>query len=208
MPPQPQNLDDIDISDSLCLTLNKENFLVRDSIIRKNRIILFTTKANIQHLSRVLYWIIDGIFKTVPTIFCQLYTIHTPIGTVDNSRSIISRFIEFAEESNILLRPTTILTDFELTAINASHDEFPSSVHDSMEIDIPRTSNIVEAWHQHWENLVDRSHVGVYTIVTKFQKEQQQVEYQIETILHGTPCLKPKKDIIEREKRLDTIIYN
>ncbi|CAG8856228.1 36174_t:CDS:1, partial [Gigaspora margarita] len=29
-------------------------------------------------------------------------------------------------ESNILLRPTTILTDFELVAINASHSEFPS----------------------------------------------------------------------------------
>ncbi|CAG8855267.1 31189_t:CDS:2, partial [Gigaspora margarita] len=81
-----RNLDDIDIPNSLCLTLNGENFLVRDSIIGEDRIILFTTKANIQHLSRALYWIMDGTFKTVPTIFHQLYTIHAPIGTADNSR--------------------------------------------------------------------------------------------------------------------------
>src|SRR5260364_271521 len=82
------------------------------------------------------------------------------------------------------------------------------SVHDSMEIGVPRTSNIVEAWHRRWENLVGRPHVGVYTIVTEFQKEQQQVEHQIEAILRGAQRLKPKNGIIEREKRLDTIINN
>ncbi|CAG8745413.1 8920_t:CDS:2, partial [Gigaspora rosea] len=250
---QPQNLNDIDVPDSLCSTLNSKNFLVRDSIIGEDGILLFITKANIQHLSRALYWIMDGTFKTIPTIFCQLYTIHAPIGIADNSRvlllvyvlmtkkseelyrALFQDLIEFAKESNILLRPTTILTDFELAAINASRDEFPNkkilpeknevvqwfednyvhgkvrrqmhngtlscalplflpqmwSVHDSMEIGVPRTSNIVEAWHRRWENL-----------------EQQQVEHQIEAILCGTRHLKPKNGTIEREKRLDTIINN
>ncbi|CAG8694992.1 5230_t:CDS:2, partial [Gigaspora rosea] len=272
---QPQNIDDIDVPDLLCSTLNGENFLVRDSIIGEDRILLFTTKANIQNLSKALYWIMDSTFKTVPTIFRQLYTIHAPIGIAYNSRvlplvyalmtkkseelyrALFQDLIEFAEESNILLRPTTILTDFELAAINVSRDEFPNvhnkgcffhlgqtflpsneipaafdvlkekmlpetneavqwfednyvhgkvrrqmhngtlscapplfppqmwSVHDSIEIVVPRTSNIVEAWHRRWENLVGRPHMGVYTIVTEFQKEQQQVEHQIEAILRG-----------------------
>ncbi|CAG8736097.1 11310_t:CDS:2, partial [Dentiscutata heterogama] len=138
------NLDDINIPDSLCSTLSGENFLIRDSIIEKERILLFTTKANIQHLSNSLYWMMDGTFKTVPTIFHQLYTIHAPVGTGDNSRvlplvyvlmtkkseflyrALFQDLIEFAKENNILLSPTAILTDFELAAINASRIEFPN----------------------------------------------------------------------------------
>ncbi|CAG8493288.1 4684_t:CDS:2 [Dentiscutata heterogama] len=226
MPPQPQNLDDIDIPDSLCLTLNKENFLVRDSIIGEDRIILFTAKANIQHLSRVLYWIMDVTFKTVLTIFHQLYTIHASIGTTDNLRVL--------SLSNILLRSTTIFTDFELAAINASHDEFPEyglstqySTDEKLSINLcqlfalaflpskeipaafdilkekmlPKTNEIVQCYApplfppQMW-SVHDFMEIGVYTIVTEFQKEQQQVEHQIETILCGAP----EKQIQESSK--------
>ncbi|CAG8487863.1 3061_t:CDS:2 [Cetraspora pellucida] len=55
MPLQFQKLDDINISNSLCLTLSGEDFLVRDFIIEEERILLFTTKTNIQHLSDSLY---------------------------------------------------------------------------------------------------------------------------------------------------------
>ncbi|CAG8567240.1 5324_t:CDS:2, partial [Cetraspora pellucida] len=47
----------------------QEEFLIRDSIIEEERILLFTTKVNIQHLSKALYWMMDGTFKTVLTIF-------------------------------------------------------------------------------------------------------------------------------------------
>ena len=57
------------------------------------------------------------------------------------------------------------------------------SVHDSMELGIPRTQNFIEAWHRHWGTLVGQSHVGIYTIIKEFQKEQQQVELQVESIL-------------------------
>ncbi|CAG8838419.1 587_t:CDS:2, partial [Cetraspora pellucida] len=32
------------------------------------------------------FWIMDGTFKTVLYIFCQLYTIHAPVGSESNSR--------------------------------------------------------------------------------------------------------------------------
>ncbi|CAG8827032.1 44213_t:CDS:2, partial [Gigaspora margarita] len=112
MPSQSKNLDDINIPNLLSSTLSGEDFLVRDS--------------------------------TVPTIFHQLYTIHAPIGIGNNLRvlllvyvlmtkkpeelyrALFQDLIEFAKENSISLRPTTILTDFELVAINISRIEFPN----------------------------------------------------------------------------------
>ncbi|CAG8760200.1 11347_t:CDS:1, partial [Dentiscutata heterogama] len=41
---------------------------------------------NIRRLSEASYWIMDRTFKTVPSIFCQLYTIHAQVGPEANSR--------------------------------------------------------------------------------------------------------------------------
>src|SRR6202012_3906400 len=70
--------------------------------------------------------------------------IHAPIGSEDaNSRILPLVYVlmtgkaeviyrrmfqdlnEFAEEHDIELRPSTIITDFEKASINASHHEFP-----------------------------------------------------------------------------------
>jgi hypothetical protein len=142
-PLEPKSLEQINIPDSFCHTFNEELFLVKNLEIGSERILLFTTKANIQHLSLSPFWIMNGTFKTVPRIFYQLYTIHAPVGAEENSRilplvyalmsgkskelyqALFQNLIEFAEESNISLRPSTILTDFEKAAIDASHEEFP-----------------------------------------------------------------------------------
>ncbi|POG75212.1 hypothetical protein GLOIN_2v1770416, partial [Rhizophagus irregularis DAOM 181602=DAOM 197198] len=86
MPPQPQNITEINIPESLCHTLHGNIFLVKDYMVGQERILLFTTRENIQHLANALFWIMDGTFKTVPTIFHQMYTIHAPVGAEDNSR--------------------------------------------------------------------------------------------------------------------------
>jgi len=76
------------------------------------------------------------------------------------------------------------------------------SVHDSMELGIPRTQNVAEAWHRCWEVLVGQSHVGVYTIIEELQKEQQQVDYQIECIIRGEQRPTQKKTSVDKEKEL------
>ena len=326
IPPQPKTLDEINVPVALCYTLSGSLFLIKDAKINQERILLFTTTTNIQHLSQATFWIMDGTFKTVPTVFYQLYTIHAPVGAEDNSRilplvyalmtnkseelyrQLFQYLIDFAEENDIELKPCTILTDFEQAAINASHREFPNirnkgcffhlgqngwrkiqefglttqygddehlnlmirhlfalaflppveipdafdilkteipsvandvvqwfdenyihgkirrrlrtghvshippifppqlwSVYDSIELGIPRTQNNVEAWHRRWGTLVSKSHVGVYTIIQEFQKEQQWVEVQIENVLRGQQRPKQKKSIIDREKRIMTI---
>ena len=85
----------------------------------------------------------DGTFKTVPTVFRQLYTIHAPVGG-ENSRilplvyslvtskseeiykSLFEELIDFAAENDLTLQLSIILTDFELASINASHHIFPN----------------------------------------------------------------------------------
>lgn len=94
--------------------------------------------ANVRKLSEAPYWIMDGTFKTVPTIFTQLYSIHAPVGPEDRTRipplayGLMSRkslecykalfqiLNDFAVENNIILRPPIIISDYEQAAINAS----------------------------------------------------------------------------------------
>jgi hypothetical protein len=54
--------------------------------------------------------------------------------------------------------------------------------------------------------LVGKSHAGVYSIVQELQKEQQEVETQVERIIRGEQRLKQRKSLIDREKRIMTII--
>ena len=58
--------------------------MIKGSIIGNNRILLFTTIANIRHLKESSFWIINRTFKTIPIIFRQLYTIHGYVGGNEN----------------------------------------------------------------------------------------------------------------------------
>jgi hypothetical protein len=104
--------------------------------------LIFTTIANLKQLELSSFWVMDGTFKTVPTIFKQLYTIHGSVGGNENSRimplvyalmsskseecykRLFQDLIEFSEEHDIDLQPRYILTDFEKAAINAIQAEF------------------------------------------------------------------------------------
>jgi hypothetical protein len=326
MPPQPQTLEEINIPDSLCLTLNGSPFLMKDFVAGGDRILLFTTQANIQHLAQAPFWMMDGTFRTVPKIFGQLYTIHAPVGG-ENSRilplvyslltgkseeiyrCLFEELLELAVEYDVDLQPSTIITDFEQASINASNYVFPNihnkgcffhlgqsgwrkiqscglairygndehfslmlrhlfalaflpsqeipeafdilkhemppeadevvkwfeynyvhgrirrtlrngndiraaplfppqlwSVYDSIETGVPRTQNVAEAWHRRWGVLVGGNHVGVYTMIKELQKEQQNVEFQIECIIRGEQRPPKKRALINREERLMTII--
>jgi len=81
------------------------------------------------------------------------------------------------------------------------------SVVDNIEYTFPRTQNSVEAWHRRWEVLVGNTHVGVFKIIKEIQKEQNQVELDIESILRGMPRPLQKKKDHEHENRIQTV-YN
>ncbi|CAG8586190.1 16058_t:CDS:2 [Cetraspora pellucida] len=136
--PQPQHALNFDLPPTLCNTLNGDLFLIEDRIDGQSRTLIFSTNENIKRLSKAPYWIMDGTFKTVPTIFYQLYTIHAPVGPEENSRILplvyalmtnkseesyrrfFNGLITFAQQIGIQLNPKWIITDFERAAINAS----------------------------------------------------------------------------------------
>ncbi|GES90645.1 uncharacterized protein LOC112591534 [Rhizophagus clarus] len=141
IPTEPQSLESFNISENMKKTLDGSNFLIRDSTIGYDRILIFITVENLKQLEISSFWIMDGTFKTVPIIFNQLYTIH---GCVENENSCImpliytlmsskseecyrrmfQNLIEYSEEQNIDLQPQFILTDFEKAIINATQAEF------------------------------------------------------------------------------------
>ena len=144
LPPEPQSIDEFIVPEIFKNTLSgEENFLLRDSTVGNNRILIFSTAAEIRYLAQAMYWIMDGTFKTVPTLFQQLYTIHAPVGgensrilplvyvlMTSKSQECYTRLFEdlrdLAEERELELEPLYIITDFELGVINASRTVFPT----------------------------------------------------------------------------------
>src|SRR5438105_682639 len=79
-------LNELIVSEYLTKALNGSDFLVKDIVLDVDRILLFTTIANVRYLEQSTFWIMDGTFKTVPNIFRQLYSIHGRVGRDENSQ--------------------------------------------------------------------------------------------------------------------------
>lgn len=98
---------------------------------------------------------------------------------------------------------------FEMVALLGQllyfHQVYGQYIYDSMETGVPRTQNVAKAWYHRWNTLVGQSHAGIYTIIKELQKEQQNVNFQIECIVRGEQRPK-KKSLIDREKRIMMII--
>jgi hypothetical protein len=140
-PAEPNSLENFVLPLEYQMTLNGENFC-RDIRMDNDRTLIFLTNANLIHLRNASFWIMDGTFKTVPTIFKQLYTIHAPVGGPLNSRilplvyalmsskseesysRLFQELNDIADQRNIELRPDFVLTDFEKAAMNAVRNEF------------------------------------------------------------------------------------
>ncbi|XP_077293964.1 uncharacterized protein LOC143916644 [Arctopsyche grandis] len=325
-PAEPRTVSDINVLPAYRVTLKGDEFLIIDVTSADNtRILVFSTSTNIRHLSEGEFWIMDGTFKTVPTLFYQLYTIHTKVGFTNSrilpmvyilmtakSQVAYSRLFEeikqYAATHGVTLAPQILISDLEIAAINASQSVFPgvenkvcffhfgqcvwrniqkSGLADNYQNDrvfalklrqltalafvpavgipaalevlrptmpveanvvvkwldehyvngkdniqpdgtvtrippryppemwsiysstidcLPRTQNVVEAWHRRWETLVGRAHVGFHKIMVEFQKEQNTVESVVEQILEGAPRPKLRREAISRESRIQFIV--
>jgi len=64
------------IPDLFKFTKKNELFLTYDNVNNENRILIFSTQCNLIELQESDSWFGDGTFKSVPSIFSQLYTIH------------------------------------------------------------------------------------------------------------------------------------
>ena len=116
-----------------------ENFLLFDSgpPSGDDRFLIFSTERNLD-LLRSSEWLMDGTFDTAPPLFTQIYSIHgTHLGRthplvfalLPNKRQATyeSMFTELKNISPRNLNPTSVLTDFEMAAIQATRSAFPTS---------------------------------------------------------------------------------
>ncbi|CAB4402207.1 unnamed protein product [Rhizophagus irregularis] len=122
-PVEPQSLENLIIPEHMKKTLDGSNFLIKDSTINDNRILIFTTIANINQLEQSTLWIMDGMFKTVPTIFKQLYTIHGFVGRNENSWIMPLVYVLMSSKSEECYQ--ALFQDLIDFAIKAIRTEFP-----------------------------------------------------------------------------------
>ena len=118
---------------------NDERFLAYDSGVDDgDRMLIYATQRNIDVLRSSDHWFMDGTFKVVPQVFYQLFTVHAlqadrvipcvyallPNKTGQTYRELLRQLLELEQG----LRPTSVLTDYEIGAVAAIQEVFPQTV--------------------------------------------------------------------------------
>lgn len=203
MRPQiPNSLEDLHIVSPYTMTISGDQFLQYDSGADNNdRFIMFYTRDGLEKLCNSRMILCDGTFKTAPSLFYQLYSIH---GIVNNYTfpliyvlatrkdqafytNMLTQLKSHAEDIFNNLNPQYISADFEIPFINAARTVFPdSTLHGCL---FHYTQSI-------WRNAVNRG------LKVPF-KEVNQVRSTIQCLL-ALPLI-PLQDI---EWTFDLIVIN
>lgn len=112
------------------------DFTLYDSGPGDSRLIIFGQQELVQALSTATFWLCDGTFKIVPTIFFQLYSIHfhfsdgiTPVALYcllpNKTRETYSRLLAQVQCLVPSAAPQVILTDFETAAMSSFAQSYP-----------------------------------------------------------------------------------
>lgn len=135
--PKPNSLTGLIIPKGLQITHKGDPFLMSDTGDDSDRMLIFGTEQNLKLLSKSTCWFADGTFKTVPPPFSQLYVIH---GCIDEStmpfvyallpsttQETYNRLFSRLTDANSNLSPVTVMTNFELSSVDAFKHNFPAS---------------------------------------------------------------------------------
>ncbi|KAL7294471.1 hypothetical protein TKK_0012465 [Trichogramma kaykai] len=75
-PAVPDDASSLIIPPMFMCTISGATFLLHNGMLDDQRILIYSTKANLSVLKKCSVWQGDGTFDTVPSLFHQLYTIH------------------------------------------------------------------------------------------------------------------------------------
>ncbi|KAB0805089.1 hypothetical protein PPYR_02059 [Photinus pyralis] len=139
MPRLPQTIDQLNIPQEfreINIDGTLHQFLLWDSGIEANRILMFGTRQNLHLLFRSEEWFADGTFSSAPALFQQLYTIHVVHGGLvipalyallpNKTKATYQRMLQHIKVLQPGLQPRRLMTDFEQAAIQAFDEEFPN----------------------------------------------------------------------------------
>ena len=131
----PLTLAELEIVSPYNITLNNEEFLLFDSgSADPRRILIFSTRRNLEMLAQLTHWFCDGTFNTVPILFTQLVTVHAikdhnvivlVYGLLpDMTQESYDRFVDQLKVLQPTLNQDTIMTDFETALFSTFRDKF------------------------------------------------------------------------------------
>ena len=144
-PSNPRSLTDLVIPSSYQVILldndiGEEQFLFYDSGPSADRILIFSTSDNLRLLALSRKWMCDGTFKIAPSFACQLYTVHAsylqdyvPLVYAllpDKSEATYIRFFTQLKNLAPTAQPHSVMTDFEMAAVNAITNVFQTPNND------------------------------------------------------------------------------
>ena len=73
------------------------------------------------------------------------------------------------------------------------------------ENNLPRTNNGLEAWHRRFETVVERYHLGMFSMIREFLKENYRTNQEVQRIIAGNIAVKTMKEQLQREERITTV---
>lgn len=136
-PAAPTSRSGFEIPERYTQTPAGNQFLLFDSGVDDfDRILIFGTTEMVQLLNRYTHWFCDGTFSVSPKVFYQLYTVHAMVNETiipciyaflpNKTRETYQRF--WAGVASLeTLEPESIMTDYELAAVQALQAIFPNT---------------------------------------------------------------------------------
>lgn len=142
---EPETLDSLQFPEEILQRVDGTgSVLVKDIRSGNHRVCIFSSPANVNALVSSPYIIGDGTFKTSPSLFKQLYSLHGIVGGSENSRHVplvyalltgksqeiyslfFDALIEYCDELQITLAPKFFISDFEMAILNVTAALFPT----------------------------------------------------------------------------------
>lgn len=140
-PSLPRSLAEVVLEGPWTMTKSGENFLVINDGA-ENRMLGFCDRAAMKILCQAPTIYLDGTFKVVPSIFCQLYSLHAfyknqmmplcffllPNKEKETYKRMFRLMINYAESLGLQFSPSKMQLDFEVSALKAIKECFPRTV--------------------------------------------------------------------------------
>uniref|UniRef100_A0A2S2QBL8 MULE transposase domain-containing protein n=1 Tax=Sipha flava TaxID=143950 RepID=A0A2S2QBL8_9HEMI len=129
LPKLPKNLEELQTSldnmSDFLLTNRSENFLLVND--KESNILLFSCKSNLMFLSNVDTIFVDGTFKSCPSLFTQIFTVHglqndkyipllfflLPDKELKTYEKAFFHILSECNKINIIFSPKKVFADFE-----------------------------------------------------------------------------------------------
>lgn len=141
VPPSPSSREELVIVSPY--DVSNENVPFFQVSLHDNDILIFTTESHINAISNVDTLFMDGTFKTVPQLYKQLFVIHDFVGQrlmprvfvlmarkdVNSYRAVFRWLKQFAQDHNLEINPSNVVSDFEASLHSALQNELPNSRH-------------------------------------------------------------------------------